>query len=1160
MTAQVQHLECKCGYTRLCPWDRFCASCGTSLGSGFSVTEKISVGRDKDAISVVLENKSQVAITVHAPPIFQFRGVDPPDWLDYSEYAGGEWIHTLRPSETRVVQYKIRRAILEEMLQDGAANRSPGAVPDAAARAVQFELLVCSNADYTRQDHVIRLSLSGQADLRPARLEFPLIPLHAEQTIDLPFQAYNASGQSMSVHAVEVSAVSTVPPLHGDDTLGRMITDLLFPADVFADLRERKIGPGETVDLKVTSRPVAEALESFIRRQDAPIFDDPYWGTDRFKAWYWRWPTLTRLRFVVEAKLRSDSGDDNSVRSLVVMTLVRPPNLMDATPEDALWKVVSGPGGQAQVGATRMAVTGEGTLTAIADITNDSAIPVFVDQMVSTVPWMTVTDAPFGKLLAPGQETFVKVEIDPSKRGEEDLQQQDLTGYIRVISRPPLLEDCLEAVNVKTSSTLVVPGCLGIDFGTSNCSVCFLPSVDTPGGSPIQVAPVELSLEQWVGEKPKPGMPSVLWRRYTHAEQSSNGEFAFGSEAASLWQSRPSNVRRAIKRILATPQREHAFEDDNDARPVVRHSTRTLAELMIGHVIREAQRLAASDTLRSEVLRLAKQAETDQVTGFPSPDEVNLAQAFRFERAVFTHPVEASDELRKLLFGAAQAAGLAHRKTAEGGREPHTFESFESDCMVDEATAAMTAFVDKFKDRLAPPRRRRRRGQDAQVKAGVLIVCLDIGGGTTDISVMHYEPDVLRMNDEGRHEKRSLLHLLNRAGINDFAGEDIDLRIVEEILVPALNQKLSKPHKGAVLMAKQFQAVLRGAATSQIENSIEQDRLASSPEEIASLAASVVKGSHLLREAAEELKKAAGAGGERKITLAQMPPFLVGNQAFNGADLKSVVLTIDLGRVGEVIRGVVSDRLALVDRAVEAANKSWTDIDALLFTGQTTRSFDVRSAVLDHVWNERRAPLKFLIVPPSDAGSSDRQGAGHGASSSVATEIAETVLEFDPKVCVPGGAAIYGAMSMKADRLQVLLSERSGVALRGSNKKWVRKGTPLPVIIEVDLHEPEASATCFATYDVDSEPMTVPLPGLPDSVMVLSLVLGSGGQAFLVGSPEADEEPEGSQVSGYNTAPPALSAAVASLKPDLVKELQLGPNRLWWMPAPLNSQEGVDEA
>ena len=282
-----------------------------------------------------------------------------------------------------------------------------------------------------------------------------------------------------------------------------------------------------------------------------------------------------------------------------------------------------------------------------------------------------------------------------------------------------------------------------------------------------------------------------------------------------------------------------------------------------------------------------------------------------------------------------------------------------------------------------------------------------------------------------------------------------------------------------------------------------------------------------------------------------MPPFIERNEVHDGSKHRNTTVEADLADVRNLVQQVVTDRLPKVDTILKNANLLWSDIDVLLFTGQTTRSPDVRLAVMKHIGKRRQKPLKCVVVPPEpplQAASSSppsvpspRGRAVH--TDPVPTAFAEKVLFFDPKVCVPGGAAIYGSKCIASQRLEVVLPRRSSITVLSAEDDAIRVGIPLPAFLALPLEE--HADTVETEYHLGADPVVVPLPDYPDSAAHPVFVLVDSNDAFIVASVVEED-------SEFPPPPSALSNALRCLTAERADQLELqagGP--VWWIAAPM---------
>lgn len=1056
------HYRCDCSYSYVCPWDRYCAGCGKSLTtvddrSLVTLPQSVKVGTDA-AAGFTVGNASPVVVHLSVPRLDQHG--EPPRWLRYDRASGSAANITLAPGESATIQFYIDRQVIDEMLRQPALRDVP----------VAFPLRVYTDEDYRRQEHDIVFSLLGQADLRPAAIEFPSIWLSNPASLRLPFELYNASGERMVV----VDVRTRCPDEEHQD-----IVDALIPSGALAGFRNQQLPPGQTLALAIETGSVAKVLE-VLTREKGPRVPDAF-AARRKHPWLEKWDTLTRVRFVVEATLRGAGNDPVPVvRSLVVLTLVRPPLLRDATPEDELWKRLDG-----RVANRGIHELGDaGACEFVADLTNESAMPVRVDEVVSNRSWVEVLDPRLGAPLAPGETFHVKVRVDVSKRSETELRASTLDAEVSLRTWPPTPLPQLDKLTFKAQSTIVLPGSLGIDFGTSNCAVCYMPDGDVPVA--LSPNPVALFIDDFGGKKDT-NLPSIALRRLRSIAADREPDFSFGSDAQALEEAAPENVIRGIKRMISvSPDAEYRLRsEDPNTDPVQVYRAVDVASRMLRHIMRQAERLAIfSDELRSRILDAANNTVDET---HPSVDDINAATAFRFRKAVFTHPVDASDKMKRLIYECAIGVNLAH---ADDG-SALTFEKFVEQRLIDESSAAIGQFVFAHRELLTSPRRRPHR-----------ILCIDIGGGTTDISAIYL--DTAKKVGPRRGPE---LRLLFRKGINDFAGMDIDREIATRLILGKVNDRL-RDHGGPPVAVDVIRRALGGVGADVLSAHV-RNALGPGADEaaVAAVVQSVIATALFLRHSAESVKKLAAAEGEGvlRVTLPKTCPTAGANGYSTLPDV--VPVDVSFAEVNALIGEMMIPRLAAIDDAVAKARWSWSEVDILMFVGQTCRSPALRQTVLDYVRGAREGSLPTVVMPPPDPGSA--LPLGHG------------VVYFDPKVCVPAGAALMGT---EWNNLQLSQPERLTCTLAGEG--WaMRAGDPLPGFACTSTVRDESNIPFVWIRRGRAPESRREVPTDHDPEEVYTVVIDRRERAW-VALTSADES------LSVSDAPPELSSAILQIPTD----------------------------
>jgi molecular chaperone DnaK (HSP70) len=1033
-----------------------------------TVQEMVKIGQSPQACFKVA-NRSRVVVNVQVPNLLTGQAERHPDWLEVDPRTGCAAMVTLGPGQEREFSFGIRTEIVHAQLHGSLNNID-----------VSFRMPLFVDVDYGRQDRKVLFSLMAQADLTPAAIEYKCVWLDNPSRLTLPLKI-RTSGEDM-----HISDVRLLPR----DPDQRDIVDALFEQQDLAALRNKALPGGQLVPIAITSGPIAERLQTVQR----PRVVDPY--TAKRDTWFeQKWPEWLLVEFDVEVQLATTGDPVDPVRTHVVLELVRPALLRDSTPEDPLWCAVE-PGKELPIDLPRAfeppyTIDDSGKMDFAAELSNDSAFPVRVEEVTTDAKWLRILSRS-NQLLQPGETYTVHVSADMSRRSREELSAPQLIARINVRTTPPLPRSVaqLKALAIQCAAVEILPGCLGIDFGTSNCAVCYMPGRPPGSALPGEKDPLAVPLEDaspgaanpLLGE---PNLPSVVARRL-HAEPSAaDPEFAFGKDAEFLEPIEPANVIRGLKRLLGQQADTPIPLRGTEANAKPEYMPQEITERLLRHIVRQAQERG------KDVPQFAKRvAEAQLLPGHSAPalERLKAASSVRYTSAVFTHPVDASEKIKRILYESALAVDLAN--DARGN--PLSYEEFARERLIDEACAAIGTFTHQHRAWLEDL-------ADAKPPSEphITLVCLDVGGGTTDISVMRYHPF------EGR------LELLYRKGINDFAGMDIDRAIVMDILrraTPALTQAKLQ----VSLLARQVQLSLEGVPRRNIEQELR--RLAApdvSPTQIEdAYVLGVSRVASVLRGRAESIKKrlADSPDGETTISLESSWQVLDDNAGTFAplGDLLagSVQISVPHREVVQLVTQLVNDRMNDIDYAVRSAQLSWRDVEVLLFTGQTCRSPALREAVLGHVRTARGGTLPKVVAPARDGAPLDTE-----------------VLVFDPKTCVAAGAALKGVGLNNISRVDGVTL---GVEVADSNFDNRLEATfGLPACMMIRARGRDGRAVMEWRVDGVSQPaLELPEGHFPGEIYLL--VVDKSRHVWI-----AKTGPEG-MASGQDV-PSALSAFVAAV-------------------------------
>ncbi|HSS50432.1 MAG TPA: Hsp70 family protein, partial [Thermoanaerobaculia bacterium] len=263
------------------------------------------------------------------------------------------------------------------------------------------------------------------------------------------------------------------------------------------------------------------------------------------------------------------------------------------------------------------------------------------------------------------------------------------------------------------------------------------------------------------------------------------------------------------------------------------------------------------------------------------------------------------------------------------------------------------------------------------------ILCIDIGGGTTDIAAVAVN-DMAAYSDE--EIDKVTVDLCSKKGDRQFAGDVIDQLLAGEILKDLERQ--SREKDSPIIIEEVMEAILDPSYSTYSLQFMERMKTdprwsraekAPDPYTVYSLSANVL-------QAAEEAKRAFSTDAEvtKSFTGAGWPRTAANTNTENF----KVVLRREAFEM--IVREELKKRFYLLDRVIAGADWEWSSITTLLLTGQSMRSPIIRAPIVDYVREKmgETAAQDLTCVAPSENST-----AGNG---------------FDPKICVAVGAAIWG--------------------------------------------------------------------------------------------------------------------------------------------------------
>lgn len=674
--------------------------------------------------------------------------------------------------------------------------------------------------------------------------------------------------------------------------------------------------------------------------------------------------------------------------------------------------------------------------------------------------WVKVLELSQGALVSPGGYHSFHLSFHSGDRPDDELDEDVSVRLLRIHHDgwQDKEEERVIELEVRVPFGPVVHSdviFLGVDFGTSNSMVCMI--LNDEDGEVPQILPLNLDKDTRTSPAtPRAQLASMMFYDsqglYTDSRQEG---FLLGEKARNTAETAPANLVRSIKSVVVrNPSQIYSFEDRQQGGKI------RWKEFRSQHLLNT---FITALRIRAEGSIPDLDASTLQ--------QIGLSEAsVRFQRAVFTHPTEVGMEMKQALLEASHTARLnkevGEQDIKNGGDSERMF------CFIDEASAAVLAYVH---DRvyhileLDPPPWENGKPWDEE-----RVVCFDMGGGTTDMAVVHVR-NLVSFMEPGSDATRIEVELLATAGDRDFGGDNLDLwigrRILEAIAQQAEQQKAPIDKKGiadamACRSLSEFRQLLRvradvGGGDEKVE------------ERVYPL---YTKAQQLLLQA-EQAKK--------ELTTAERVTLSIGNADWpRTRQPKEEVkdnFEVELRRedyeqhVRQETRrrfissGRVLGAQPLLDALILSAGWTWDSVTTLLFTGQASRVPFVREEILNHITSQREdgAPPPIIIEPDGPH-------------------------NFDPKLCVAQGAAIWGlsqhegyiSVSSKADeRLTFTPQYKKGPKFEKIT--GLENGTSLPAEATMTFPTERTSCTLFKNRKV-----YVRFNRFPPTTEVLVRVLG----------------------------------------------------------------------
>jgi molecular chaperone DnaK (HSP70) len=569
--------------------------------------------------------------------------------------------------------------------------------------------------------------------------------------------------------------------------------------------------------------------------------------------------------------------------------------------------------------------------------------------------WLVLKGLVPGEVLEPGAERTLTVGYLPEDRPLDELEDDVSTRAIRIRHDgwQPEPADRVAVCRVHAPFGPAEIRTLGIDFGTSNSVACLMGDEQ---GYP-------LGLEILDDGSRRDHLASLIYFKERLYDASDPEPFLYGEEARSSTNKQPSNLVRSIKTVVGDGgERDYRFFTKGaDGGPQeVRFKPQDLLNRFIRQVRLRAEEGASH--LGAEIRR----------------HENLLGRQPLFRTAVFSHPVEMTYSMKLALMQAAHRAGINTHIQAP--------EEFFLECCVDEATAAVLAYVDRLLYRA-------KRGAKHEIRDLERILCVDIGGGTTDIAAVTVR-DMAAYAAET--SEKVTVDLWNNHGDRKFAGDVLDRFLAQEILkdIEAQSRRMGSP-----IVVEEVLDALLASSYSDYEHSFRKRSKADlhrrgtvenlDPHTVYGLASKIL-------QAAEEAKRAFSSESQVSKTLTGDGwPRDPRGTATTVTDNFEVVIQRETLEV--IAQRELENRFPLIDSVVKGTDWTWPSITTLLLTGQSMRSPILRQPVIEYVRQRmgEEAASGLTVVAPNDT-------AGPGEA-------------FDPKTCVAIGAALWGISRNQGD-------------------------------------------------------------------------------------------------------------------------------------------------
>ena len=520
--------------------------------------------------------------------------------------------------------------------------------------------------------------------------------------------------------------------------------------------------------------------------------------------------------------------------------------------------------------------------------------------------WISLDSVKGKKIMPETTETF-SFRLNPRNRTNDEWQQEYLRRQVRIFHNGNRNTPLTLQINAQMGSIRKADNALlCIDFGTSNSVVTIqnnahnvlFQSLDKLGGVPS-------------------GIRSLINFNYNQLyklrDNDDRGLFLYGQEAEGP-KGHSANLIQSMKSQLGK-----------------------LSSYVLSYRVQgQEQRLTTEYKLQSVLNRfigvLKTSAENNYKNLHPMVQEKigGTATTVIFNKALLTHPVGMSEEALRIVYNATQSAGL----NTNAYDRPVDFAYFKENYCLDEASAAIIALItNKDFNRIKASHEK--------------ILCVDIGGGTTDISTI----EVNKRKFDNTFQKMYLEGMY-------FGGDTIDEIIVRLAIKGFFGAKMT-PYRAALEHAINVQNSFYFINDVTTKYSFDSKI----PLQLWTFYKS-------LREAAEIQKIASQCQTDFEIDLSNEVDVVLGE---NFPNLKCVI------SVQEIYQELDVQLERIKEKIEDAMPYTWqfSDITTLLFTGQTTRIAHIRDQLISFL-QQKGIGRQCKIIPNQQ-------------------------IPFDPKLCVSQG-------------------------------------------------------------------------------------------------------------------------------------------------------------